>query len=930
MRETLRINTGWKFFFGEPEWVGISRAVSDQSYRMTRAASARGPARRDFDDEHWETVSIPHDFVAFNGISRTEPHGGEHYAFPMDRGSAWYRRTFLLSEEDRDKRITLYFEGVGTKCEVYLNAMLLKVHFTAGIGFEVDITDAALFGECPNVLAVYCECHDFEAWYYEGGGITRSVCLTKTDRVCVPLWGTFVKTSHLEGETWEADVETELISINAESRPVQVLSRIVDEAGETCAEALSDLQDVPGRGGAVVHQTLPVPFVRPWSPEEPHLYRLRTEVVCEGNVIDTVDTTFGFRELRYDAEHGLFVNGKKTTIYGFANHMTYLGVGEALSDSMAEYQIRTLREMGSNGYRTAHSPHPEAVMDWCDRYGQLVMDENRCFRSSDICLDEVRSMVRRDRNHPSVCMWSVFNEEDFVTCDTGKRIFRHLKEEIRKLDPTRPVTGAISYGMFSEGMHEDYDLFGFNHQTMHFDALHHLHPDKPIFCSEMIFPLGCREHTGKPAVCAGEDARQLEKEYIIGGFHFTAWRYGPERAEILGMDGTPGTGYYGFRAYLRRNEPFCHVCPGWDFPGKEGQEVELHLANNGDECEVFINDDPPIRVKTDFYRITPLKVRYTPGTIRVISWKDGKRWAEDTAVTPGEPAGLELVCENRQLAADGADTAIVSAYIVDREGRRCLHESGRMVHFASSAEGELLTTLTLREDGFQGKVGADIRTFDGKCQAIYRSLEGGGSLKVTVTSPGLKGASLEIPRAAGKIPQLPLPEQRYITSWRISDALPEDTVDAEVMGAHMTERWKKVGTIGTPEVQRKRGGDSNAPLHYAYYATSVVPEMGQGLPALRFEGLDGRADVTITDGERTVHRLHPSDSPWFGHYRPEMIVPCEGFRPGDRVEIWVFLHGAGRIHGIGWPVHWMVTTREAIDALEQQTDREWHHCEYRE
>ena len=150
------------------------------------------------------------------------------------------------------------------------------------------------------------------------------------------------------------------------------------------------------------------------------------------------------------------------------------------------------------------------------------------------------------------------------------------------------------------------------------------------------------------------------------------------------------------------------------------------------------------------------------------------------------------------------------------------------------------------------------------------------------------------------------------------------------MEAHMTERWKKVGTIGTPEVQRKRGGDPNAPLHYAYYATSVVPEMGQGLPALRFEGLDGRADVTITDGQRTVHKLHPSDSPWFGHYRPEMIVPCEGFRPGDQVEIWVFLHGAGRIHGIGWPVHWMVTTREAIDALEQQTDREWHHCEYRE
>ena len=299
---------------------------------------------------------------------------------------------------------------------------------------------------------MHCDCHDFEAWYYEGGGITRNVWLTKTDRVAVAQWGTFVQTKHIEGDVWEADVETELISAAACSRPVQILSRMVDEEGNTAAQALGDVQFVPAYGRAVFHQTLRVPGVRPWSPEEPHLCRLLTQVMCGGEVIDTYDTTFGFRELRYDAEHGLFVNGKKTTIYGFANHMTYLGVGEALSDSMAEYQIRTLKEMGSNGYRTAHSPHPEAVMDWCDRYGQLVMDENRCFRSSEICLDEVRSMVRRDRNHPSVCMWSVFNEEDFVTCDTGKRIFRHLKEEIRKLDPTRPVTGAVSYGMFSEGI----------------------------------------------------------------------------------------------------------------------------------------------------------------------------------------------------------------------------------------------------------------------------------------------------------------------------------------------------------------------------------------------------------------------------------------------------------------------------------------------
>ncbi|MBQ3668333.1 MAG: hypothetical protein II920_03795 [Clostridia bacterium] len=929
MREKLLVSTNWKFFFGEPEALPIRRECSDQTYRMSRAASAKGPARRDFDDSLWETVSVPHDFVAFNGISETDPHGGEHYDFPMDRGSAWYRRYFTLSKADEGKRITLYFEGVGTRCEVYLNAMLLKTNYTNGIGFEVDITDAVTFGGAQNVLAVHCDCHDFEAWYYEGGGITRNVYLIKTDRLSVAQWGTFVRTERSEGKSWRANIETELVNAYTEAKGARVLSAVYHGDKQLTDWISSEEVTIEACASSVVRQALTVPDVTPWCPETPEMYRLETRIEAGGDIVDEYSTDFGFREISFDADRGMLLNGKPVKIYGFANHMTYLGVGEAMSNSMCEYQIRTLSEMGSNGYRTAHSPHPEAIMDWCDHYGQLVMDENRCFRPSDICIDEVRRMVKRDRNHPSVCMWALYNEEDFVTCDTGKRIFAHLKQIVKQLDPTRPVTGATSYGMFSEGAHEDYDIFGFNHQTMHFDQLHQLKPDKPIFCSEMIFPLGCGPHMGDMVIRPGEDALQLKKPYVIGGFHFTAWNYGPERPRIIGMDGTPGTGYYGFKAYLKQHEPLCRICPGWDFDLPRGGEAQINIANNGDCTDLFINGRFIKRVETDMLSITPASLPYEEGILRAVTYKDGKIWAQDEAVTPGAPARLRLVCENRSLAADGADTAIVSAYITDAEGRVCTRETGRLLRFECDKNGELLTTLTLRPDLYQGRCGHEIRAFDGKAQAIFRSLETVGSLRVSVHADGLEPASIEINRGAGAFRQLPKAECAYIRNWRISNTLPAGTQDEDVIRAHMTERWLPVGTTGTPLVVNRHGEAQGQPLCYAYYAKSVIPRLDKsagGLLSLFFEGIDGKADVYISGQKGRVHKSHLSDSPWLGHYRPEMAVPCDAFDAGDEVEIWVFMHDVGRVHGIGWPVYWMYTTREEIARLEEKTQREWNYC----
>ncbi|MBE6935542.1 MAG: glycoside hydrolase family 2 protein [Ruminococcaceae bacterium] len=934
MREKQLMNRNWLYFFGEPTYPQPKYESSDQQYRGSRAENARGPARRDFFDRDWRRVHLPHDFVAENGVTDDEPFGGEHYDFPRDRGSAWYRRYFRLEEADRDRRIVLHFEAVATKCEVYVNSMLLKVNHTAGIGFDVDITDVARFGTDYNVVAVHADCHDYEAWYYEGGGITRNVWLVKTDRLSVALWGVYAKTKRLDEENWALQIETELENCYAVDRTAHVVSTLLAPDGTERARLESAAQTFPAYAQGTVVQTCTVERPALWDITVCNLYRVVTEVVLDGEIVDRYETKFGFREIRFDADHGFFLNGRSVTIYGFANHMTYLGVGEAMSDSMREFQMRTLRDMGSNGFRMAHSPHGEATYDYCDQYGMLVMDENRVFHSSDICIDEVQRMIRRDRNHPSVIMWSLYNEEDTVTHETGKRIFRTLAAKARQLDDTRPMTGATSYGVFSEHAHEEYDLIGVNHETEYFERLHKFKPGKPIYCSEMVFPLGRK---GSDGVTIGLDARVSEKEFVIGGFHFTAWAYGPEKASIFDGMGTPGTIRHGFRAYLRQEEPFAKICPGWDFPGKEGQQVMLNLANNGEQVKVYVNGRLAGETGTDLYAITPFEVVYEPGECRIEVYRDGKLWAEDRALTPGAPHRLTLTMENLSLKADDDDVAIVTCVLTDEHGTPCGNETGLPVTFSHNEAGEFICAMTPREDGLQGYRGPEIRLVDGRAQVLVRSRNTAEPLVIRACAPGVEAAELSIRREPGTLVHVPAVESNYVMDWTVSKLMPYQVDEEKVMREHMIERWEHIDTLGSPDVLYRAVSDPargiaglyppGTSLNYAFHVDTRVPDLGaaEGKKlGLHFEGLDGVANIYVTNGRTTVRAHHPSVSPWGGHYRPELKLVCDGIEMGDQVEIWVFIRDAERVHGVDWPVRWIYTTEEEAAALDVQTAREWN------
>jgi len=932
MREKLLMNRDWLFYFGEPEFKKPKYTSSDQQYRGSRAENARGPARRDFLDTDWRTVQLPHDYVYENGVTDNNPFGGEHYDFPQDRGSAWYRRYFRLEEADKDRRIVLHFEAVATKCEVYVNSMLLKQNQTSGIGFDVDITDVARFGTDYNVVSVHCDNHDYEAWYYEGGGITRNVWLVKTDRLSVALWGVYAKPLKLEDKRWELQIETEIDNVYYADKTAHIVSTLIDPEGREVIKLSTEDQLFKMYTTEKLVQKTIVEDPILWDIGANNQYKVITEVVLDGKVVDTYETRFGFREILFDADKGFFLNGRSVTIYGFANHMTYMGVGEAMSDSMREFQMRTLAEMGSNGFRVAHSPHGEATYDYCDQYGMLVMDENRVFHSSDIRIDEVERMIKRDRNHPSIIMWSLYNEEDNVTHETGKRIFRTLAAKARQLDDARPMTGATSYGVFSEFAHEDYDIIGVNHETSYFDKLHKFKPGKPIYCSEMVFPVGRPRDDG----VIGGDARTSEQDYVIGGFHFTGWTYGHEKAFIFDGLGTPGMGYYGFRAYLRQDAPIAKVWPAWNLPGKEGEKIKFNLANNGDYVEVYVNGKLIDKVATDLYAVTPYELTYEPGECKIIAYKNGSVWAEDVSRTPGAPAALRLKMENLSLKADDDDVAIVTCELVDADGIFCNTESGQLVTFTNNEAGEFITTLTTREDGLQGYRGPELRLEDGRAQVLVRSLRKGGDLVISVAGDGLEGDTITIKREPCTLVHVPSCESNYIVDWTVSKLYPYSIDEQKIMKEHRIERWEHVDTLGSPDLLNNVAGNPRAgipsrypagtSLNYVFHAYSKVPDLGdaQGKKlGLHFEGLDGIANIYVTNGKTTCKARHPEYAPWAGHYRPEMKMICDGIEAGDEVEIWVFILDIGRVNGVDWPVKWVYTTQEEVDALDAQTKREW-------
>ena len=712
MREKLLFNDNWKFHRKDiEEEIPVTK---NETYWRTKTGSSTIVPAESFDTHNWVGVTLPHDYV----IEET-PDKDKDNAIGFLRGeTSWYRKEFFLNECDKEKRLVLYFEGIAIECEIYLNGVLLARNHTAYTPIEVDITDTAYFGSRKNVLAVHCIIPKVpEGWWYQGGGIYRDVYLIKTADVSVDTWGVYVKPERTSEKEWKVSIETTLRNDSNDIRDAHIVHEAFSKNGAKLFGAECDAEiKCFDKSVAVCGTYAQNPLI--WDTDSPNMYTLKTSVYENGEIIDTYETRFGFREFRFDANEGFFLNGKNIKLKGVCCHGDYGLTGIVLPKSVARYRLELFKEMGANSYRSAHNMADEATMDACDDLGILVFAETRYFNSSPECIEQLEILVKRDRNRPSVICWSVGNEEPHQNTETGMRLAARMSAAVKKLDTTRPTTlvccdvpkelGDIS----APTARRSVDIISYNYSLALHDDLHKIYPDKPFVITETCALQTSRAHYFDDDYAKGYFsaydhvmsrshfnnctrsetwAHIMEHDFIAGGFvgagvehrGETMWPRLCSQSGLLDLYLQKKDAYYQTMAQYSE-KPMIHIVPAsWNFDGLEGKPIRVVTYTNCDESEIFLNGRSLGRKATpEHYENAEWSVPYEKGTLTAIAYRDGKEIARDEVITSGKATALKIVCDTPDVSY--GDTVLFTCYCVDGEGR-FVPDASPMVSFTAEA-----------------------------------------------------------------------------------------------------------------------------------------------------------------------------------------------------------------------------------------------------
>ena len=873
-RERLRLDAGWSFHLGDIE----PTAPEDHTwtYLSAKACAARGAASPefdhtpDYDPDAWRGVDLPHDWQVEQPFDESEnlDHGYRR------RGVAWYRRKFRLDADDRGKHLAIDFDGVGTHCTFWVNGQLLHRNWCGYTGFRVDFTDVALFGDLLNTVVVRVDADAFEGWWYEGAGIYRHVWLVKTQPLHVAHWGTFVKPARSDDGMWKTHIETAVTNTSREARGFVLTSTLRgpdgSEVGRTHTPMAADVRET-----VEVAQCITVAEPALWSLEERNLYTLVSEVVVEGNVVDRYETTYGYRTIRFDADEGFFLNDRPVKLLGTCNHQDHAGVGVAVPHALQAFRIRRLKDMGGNAYRCAHNPPAPELLDECDRQGMLVMDENRNFSSATEEMAQLETMLRRDRNHPSVILWSIFNEETVQGTERGRKIAESIIDRVHELDDSRPVTAAMSGGYHEkEGVGEVIDVMGINYGLQAFEPYHAAHPGVPITASENNCAFSTRgeyatsgetkffDSYDEQHASWGRTARETwrhvsTRPWIAGYFVWTGFDYRGEPSPhawpcinshwgILDTCGFAKDSFFLHRAFWTA-EPMVHLLPHWNWEGREGETVRVMVHTNCDEVELTLNGESLGRKPIDTCEQASWGVPYQPGTLEAVGYRKGAAAAEAAVETTGKPVALRLEPDRPGLAADGEDAMPVTLYAVDEQGRR-VPTANQLVQFAVEGPGELIGVGNGDPTCHEPDKSSQRSLFNGLCQAILRAGTETGTLRLTASAGGLQSATADIQLlAAEPRPSVPVPEDYIlVTRWRVSPVTAERPDARAKIADHDVNTWEQVevGT-GAQTAFREAGG-------YAMYRTwQPVPRRSDVTAwTLVFEAVAGEAEVIVNGTAR--------------------------------------------------------------------------------
>ncbi len=698
VREHLLMNSGWRFALGnscDPS-KDFGAGTAYFSY-FAKAGGHEGEIEGEsfgFDDRAWRIIDLPHDWAVELPF---DPRGGHSHGYrPLGKkfpetSIGWYRKSFFIPESDLGRRISIQFDGVFRDSQVWVNGFYLGEEHSGYTGFDYDITDYLNYGG-TNVVAVRVDATMEEGWFYEGAGIYRDVWLNKTSQLHIASDGTFV-TEEVKGNSANVTARATVANDGRHNATFSITQTIVDGTGKVVAsrelEGLSLARDDSKEFVCLIS----VPHPNLWSIEKPYLYKLITAVYSRDSLIDRYETRFGIRTIRFDPDKGFFLNGKRVELKGTDDHLDFAGVGTAVPDPLQVFRVERLKAMGSNAIRCAHNPPAPAFLDVCDSLGMLVIDENRLMGTSPEQLDELKAMIVRDRNHPSVFVWSLGNEEWMIEGNVkGARIVSTMQDFAKQLDPSRLTTAATSGG-WGHGISTVIDVMGFNYIfNGDIDKQHAEFPDQPGMGTEESTSLGTRgvyvDDQAK-AHLEAIDRRQSDigiergfrfyaaRPFLSGLFYWTGFDYRGEpnpigwpqvtsQYGIMDLCGFPKDMFYYLESWWT-DKPVLHLLPHWDW--KEGDSIDVWAYSNCDEVELFLNNKTLGRKRTPEYSHLSWNVKYEPGTLVAVGYKAGREISCDTVATTGMPAAVKLIPDCSIINADGEGVSVVTAQVVDSLGR---------------------------------------------------------------------------------------------------------------------------------------------------------------------------------------------------------------------------------------------------------------------
>lgn len=844
LRERLSLNADWRFVKGDPAGVDGRLAYDKIKTWVTATGnefvSSSSPqksvppggnlgedisyTKKDFDDRGWRQLSLPHDWGIEGPFNQDYP--GETGKLPW-WGVGWYRKHFSVATDEKGRRFYLDVDGAMAYATVWLNGKFVGGWPYGYASFELDLTPYVEFG-ADNIIAIRLDNPPESSRWYPGGGIYRNVWLVKTEPVHVAHWGTYVTTPEItrQAATVKIDVTTENSSTASEGTTITAQIFALNRNGERIGSPISNSGQtnvkVPASGFSRGELQLTIANPRLWSLAEPNRYLAIVSVKTGGKTVDAYETTFGIRTIKFDASNGFLLNGERVKIQGVCDHHDLGALGAAINLRALERQLEILKEMGVNAIRTSHNPPAPELLDLADRMGFVVMDEafdawRRAKKRNDYHLlfddwseKDLRAMVRRDRNHPSIILWSIGNEIGEQRDAAGHQIASTLAKIVREEDQTRPVTAGANVNESGyNGFQKVVEVFGYNYKPTEYGLFRSINPNIPLFASETastvssrgeyFFPVFEDKSRGKadfqvssydlyaPPWATPPDTEfrgQDEFPFTAGEFVWTGFDYLGEPTPYGGDSGVPllftdastqarmnaelkdsgrikvpsRSSYFGIvdlcgfkkdRFYLyqsrwRPDFPMAHLLPHWNWPERIGQITPVHVYTSGDEAELFLNGRSLGRKKRAQYeyRLRWDDVKYEPGELRVVAYKNAKRWAEDVMKTTGAASRLLMKADHDAIKADGQDLSFITVTVADKDGLLVPRSKDR-VSFEISGPGEIVAVDNGDATSLESFQTKERNAYNGLLLVIVRA-KAAGSIKLTARTSGLLAAEIVI------------------------------------------------------------------------------------------------------------------------------------------------------------------------------------------